>query len=363
MWGQWRGVIEGTNSGLVMMNIDKDRPDSGTLSVYDADPSKVALLANIDFKFSEGKYVGNINNFQPYPHPKTKEELESVSKTQRIPSMCDVEFELEGKKLKGFWETDVGTSGELHLDKMENNIAYDPDDIKPWDEFKQWVIEEKNKTPGFIFRGHTDNSYPLRTTFHRMSRRNFTRYGFEDVPELQRNVASVIGRTYKLSDPEEYGELLFLAQHHGFPTPLLDWTKSPYVAAYFAFAGLDKMKDHSNSKVRIHMFDMEAWHNKYSRAAAIDEVKPYFSAHIMNSRDNRRAIPQQSVVTFSNIYNVEEYIRFHEKIDMVQYLRIIDIDASDRNKAMKDLQYMGITAASLFPSLDGTCTSLKEIQF
>jgi len=62
--------------------------------------------------------------------------------------VCDIELELEGCILKGFWETDIDTSGELRLEKMENNKAVDPDDIKSWDEFKQWAIEEKNKTPG-----------------------------------------------------------------------------------------------------------------------------------------------------------------------------------------------------------------------
>jgi hypothetical protein len=41
----------------------------------------------------------------------------------------------------------------------------------------------------------------------------------------------------------------------------------------------------------------------------------------------------------------------------------IDLPVSERKKVIQELGYMGITAGSLFPGLDGACEELRERNF
>jgi hypothetical protein len=41
----------------------------------------------------------------------------------------------------------------------------------------------------------------------------------------------------------------------------------------------------------------------------------------------------------------------------------IDLPVGDRRQVVRDLSYMGITAGSLFPGLDGACEELTERNF
>jgi len=266
------------------------------------------------------------------------------------------------KKLHGTWTSNLLTQGDIILGYQEDYPTTKSDETMCWSDFQSWILNEKKNNSGLIFRGQPDSNYGLKTSFHRQGRRDLIRYATQDIPDLARYVTASLGRSFNLSDPNEYSEFLYLAQHHGFPTPFLDWTESPFVAAYFAFHQLDKKISAGN--IRIFVFDKKLWRdNGNSNVNNIDEPKPSFCPYVILSRDNPRALPQQSLVTYSNVYNIESYIDFIEEKDDAKYLTSIDIKASDRNNAMKDLEIMGITASSLFPGLDGICQAIKEKQF
>ena len=78
--------------------------------------------------------------------------------------------------------------------------------------------------------------------------------------------------------------------------------------------------------------------------------------------ENERMIPQQAASIITNVDDVETYIRSVETNGKT-YLWAIDLRVSERRQVVRDLSYMGITAGSLFPGLDGACEELAERNF
>jgi len=125
---------------------------------------------------------------------------------------------------------------------------------------------------------------------------------------------------------------------------MLDWTWSPYVAAFFAFRHVNR-RNRSRKKVRIFKLDCDAWFE----LAGANRLSPCNFAIVSPlAFGNSRAIPQQAVSIVSNIDDIESYIQYVEANMSKQYLEVFDLSVSEREHVMKELALMGITAGALF---------------
>lgn len=270
----------------------------------------------------------------------------------------------EGLRLS--WTAD---NGEIMQSDGLSQIATEPSKLNPtkstWAEFKKSI--DNLEIRRYIFRGQSVTN-KLRTSFHRTNRSNISRYHKNNIPELQHFISSVHKEYFSLSEISNLISMLTLAQHHGYPTPILDWTVSPYIAAYFAFLNAqrettEKSENASAEHIRIYQFDLEEYQNDFPQFLEVNDIILHVSFAITPPLNNPRAIPQQSISCISTIDDIEVYLEHLGKQNDKKYLSSYDIPVSETKKALKDLELMGITHASLFPGLDGMCAYLKLKHF
>jgi hypothetical protein len=273
----------------------------------------------------------------------------------------DVSIEIEGDTLSLSANTDIGVKVEATLskptDSPESKIVGDK---VSWQEFKQ-QISAISKTR-FLFRGQRER-WRLRTAFHRAGRYRISEFTKRDVKLLHNRLSSITSHYFDLSIPEQNGAFFNLIQHHGYPTPLLDWSYSPYVAAFFAFRDWPNALENGEDYARIYIFDRDSWVVRYPQIQNLDPAYPHLSVMEFIAINNPRLVPQQSVTTVTNIDDIEAYLLEKELESDTKYLHAYDIPASEREVAMRELRFMGITAGSMFPSIDGICEELKEQNF
>ena len=95
-----------------------------------------------------------------------------------------------------------------------------------------------------IYRGLDDSRYHLLTSIDRLGGVNPPHSKVHLEGDILRNFVRY-SRPHLTRQPEKEWEYIVVAQHHGLPTRLLDWTYSPLVAAHFATvhgsAGVDRV--------------------------------------------------------------------------------------------------------------------------
>jgi hypothetical protein len=240
--------------------------------------------------------------------------------------------------------------------------------VASWGEF----VELSAALDGWAFRGHRDAYWPLYSSLSRHLQ-NFVPDKSHWQGREKRSIRIFRRKAHNyLTDESVLQEDLrcaALMQHHGAPTRLLDFTKSPFVAAFFAL-------ERAIGTAAVFALNTPALWNATPRQQPqltrerIDPREPgnferYF---IQNSHEvvwvgepmqmDRRLVAQSGMFAMPGVLDksLDQILRGYAT--EAPLISKILLPSAIREEAMRSLYRMNITYASLFPDLDGLARSL-----
>jgi hypothetical protein len=363
------GTYAGTSDGTIIVNLD-DRSGhfQGVVYLLERDPNRPSIMAAIKTPNQDRRFTFQVTDIAPLDPltglPVSWDNIKKYYPTDMAMSKtADVTGSWDEAALTLSWTTDLGVTGNCVLPRSKADQASElvARELQ-WEDYKAYVAKLEGRR--YLFRGQTER-WRLRTSYHRTGRADLTRFLFEDVQALHKHLSARTRHVFNLEIPNENGAFFNLVQHHGYPTPLLDWTYSPYVAAFFSYRGITNKVAAAaapDAKVRVLVFDQAQWKSDWRQSVQLLHAGSHFSIGEFLAIENERIIPQQAASTVTNLDDIETYIRSKEAGGKT-YLSAIDLPLRDRQLVVRELGYMGITAGSMFPGLDGACEELRERNF
>lgn len=256
--------------------------------------------------------------------------------------------------------------------------------MKNWKEFVDYVYLDLLRYEKYVWRGQRCEDWGLVPTIDRVVQNG--KNSQKNHSDFQRKHLE----NFKLAARGRRG--INPPQHHGLTTPLLDWTKSPFVAAFFAFIETDTSQTEHRAIFALHQPTIERVasikcdevneQRRKQREESIKTSKPLsgLSAAMANyeaqpelifirpfSDENQRLLNQNGLFTRS-ITNepIESWVSNNHLPDddgmtLIKFL----IPDTERAKCLQTLNRMNINPLSLFPDLSGAskyCNLHSEIK-
>lgn len=266
--------------------------------------------------------------------------------------------------------------------------------LNSWKDFLDYVYEDMLDFETYVWRGQRCDNWKLEPTISRLKRTaTVPRTQEHDFQMKQLESFKLAARGRRGPSPphlSDENDWWALGQHHGLATPLLDWSTSPFVAAFFAFSELMRPQTKYRAIFALHQPTIESWarikkarenrkRREQSKSAGTGGLLS-FAAHIDAeeeitflrplSDENHRLVNQGGLFTRSRTDKcIEEWVEENhptpEDDDGGMILMKILIPNTERDKCLRTLNRMNINPLSLFPDLSGAsqyCNLFSEVK-
>jgi hypothetical protein len=227
-----------------------------------------------------------------------------------------------------------------------------------------WGIDRFTINPWF--RGQSDTNWDLIPRIYR-SKNTHNNYEREMTRDFQ-----LFSPQYISHLPNNMLEWLFIMQHHGLATRLLDWTESSLVALYFAVDNFSHQNDSSvwilnpwslNQGV-LDKHSIPIYTNDLCQKYVIDiekikqrEVEAKYPIAIRPKKNSSRIVAQKGMFTIHGKSDVPINL-LQPCLSSKLQIHKIEINKDSKLKIKKELYFSGITDSVLFPEIDGISRDL-----
>jgi len=270
--------------------------------------------------------------------------------------------------------------GRKHIRRLKGGVS-NWHKTKPCNSWKDFTSEVEAFGPA-CYRGLNSKRQALESTFDRAisaagisTEQDYWKYEAAILREFRRRAHHYVSDTPRYSDRLEW---LALMRHYGAPSRLVDFTYSPYIAAYFAFSDFGKtpraiwavnrdwlshkFKKRTNSASIQDFHDPKKFTEFFLDPKAKSNSKPLVYP-VNPERMNARLTIQQGVFLCTSRIDLsfEDNLKCMVTAEsspppIVKFV----VPHKARNEFLSELKRMNIYNASLFPDLGGLATSLGD---
>jgi hypothetical protein len=223
-----------------------------------------------------------------------------------------------------------------------------------------------------LFRGHAHSDWMLRSSLGRIAE-TAKLDDLKAVPIEKLLLESFIRHAHHLLPPSmlaDDSDLLHwwsVMRHYRAPTRLLDWTRSPFVALYFASVE-EPANDGAVWAVSENKLDQlgpdsrDLLDKDQTSFFWKTRVRAHFAV-VDSTRPSERMNAQQGVFTVTNaiVSNHEQFISHLSAPQLENNLVKIEIKAACKIEMLERLREMNVHGLSLFPGIDGVGAMIRDL--